>query len=97
MIFERFGLYTVVVKVKVYGRLDLTNAIPGGVVIVSALTGVDLDPQGFLGNNSHSTWKSRGEGIYSRWSLRSRTLSGMLDRGVISSELSSPFKRSRSS
>ena len=32
------------------GGLDATNAIPDEAVIVSALTSVDLDHQGFLGN-----------------------------------------------
>jgi len=50
MIFETLGLDVVVMEVGMGGRLDATNAIPDDAVVVSALTSVDLDHQGFLGN-----------------------------------------------
>ena len=49
-IFETLGLDIVVMEVGMGGRLDATNAIPDDAVVVSALTTVDLDHQGFLGN-----------------------------------------------
>ena len=49
-IFETLGLDIVVMEVGMGGRLDATNAIPGDAIAVSALTSVDLDHQGFLGN-----------------------------------------------
>jgi len=50
MIFERLKLDIVVMEVGMGGRLDATNAMPDEAVVVSALTSVDLDHQGFLGN-----------------------------------------------
>ena len=50
MIFERLKLDIVVMEVGMGGRLDATNAIPDEAVVISALTSVDLDHQGFLGN-----------------------------------------------
>ena len=50
MIFEKLKLDIVVLEVGMGGRLDATNAIPDDTVAVSALTSVDLDHQGFLGN-----------------------------------------------
>jgi len=50
MIFERLKLDIVVMEVGMGGKLDATNAIPDEAVVVSALTSVDLDHQGFLGN-----------------------------------------------
>ena len=50
MIFERLRLDIVVMEVGMGGRLDATNAIPDEAVVVSALTSVDLDHQGFLGS-----------------------------------------------
>jgi len=50
MIFEKLKLDIVVVEVGMGGRLDATNAIPDEAIVVSALTSVDLDHQGFLGN-----------------------------------------------
>jgi len=50
VIFETLGLDIVVMEVGMGGRLDATNAIPDDAVVVSALTSVDLDHQGFLGN-----------------------------------------------
>jgi len=50
VIFETLGLDIVVMEVGMGGRLDATNAIPDNAVVVSALTSVDLDHQGFLGN-----------------------------------------------
>ena len=50
VIFERLKLDIVVMEVGMGGRLDATNAIPDEAVVVSALTSVDLDHQGFLGN-----------------------------------------------
>ena len=50
MVFERLKLDIVVMEVGMGGRLDATNAIPDQAVAVSALTSVDLDHQGFLGN-----------------------------------------------
>ena len=50
MIFEKLKLDIVVMEVGMGGRLDATNAIPDEAVVVSALTSVDLDHQGFLGN-----------------------------------------------
>jgi len=50
MIFEKLKLDIVVTEVGMGGRLDATNAIPDDAVVVSALTSVDLDHQGFLGN-----------------------------------------------
>ena len=50
MIFEKLKMDIVVMEVGMGGRLDATNAIPDDVVAVSALTSVDLDHQGFLGN-----------------------------------------------
>lgn len=49
-IFESLGLDIVVMEVGMGGRLDATNAIPDDAVVVSALTSVDLDHQGFLGD-----------------------------------------------
>ena len=49
-IFERLKLDIVVMEVGMGGRLDATNAMPDDAVVVSALTSVDLDHQGFLGN-----------------------------------------------
>lgn len=49
-IFETLGLDIVVMEVGMGGRLDATNAIPDDAIAVSALTSVDLDHQGFLGN-----------------------------------------------
>ena len=49
-IFEKLKLDIVVMEVGMGGRLDATNAIPDEAVVVSALTSVDLDHQGFLGN-----------------------------------------------
>jgi folylpolyglutamate synthase/dihydrofolate synthase len=49
-IFERLKLDIVVMEVGMGGRLDATNAMPDEAVVVSALTSVDLDHQGFLGN-----------------------------------------------
>ncbi|KZV67110.1 Mur ligase [Peniophora sp. CONT] len=48
--FQRAELDVVVLEVGLGGRLDATNAIPGGCVLVSAVTAVDLDHQAFLGN-----------------------------------------------
>ena len=50
MIFEKLKTDIVVMEVGMGGRLDATNAIPDDAVAVSALTSVDLDHQGFLGN-----------------------------------------------
>lgn len=50
MIFEKLKMDIVVMEVGMGGRLDATNAIPDDAVAVSALTSVDLDHQGFLGN-----------------------------------------------
>ena len=50
MIFERLRLGIVVMEVGMGGRLDVTNAIPDEAVVVSTLTSIDLDHQGFLGN-----------------------------------------------
>lgn len=49
MIFEKLKMDVVVMEVGIGGRLDATNAIPDDAVVVSALTSVDLDHQGFLG------------------------------------------------
>ncbi|KAF5389276.1 hypothetical protein D9757_003428 [Collybiopsis confluens] len=48
-IFERAMVDVVVLEVGMGGRLDATNVIPDHVVLVSALTAVDLDHQAFLG------------------------------------------------
>ena len=52
MIFEKLKLDIVVMEVGMGGRLDATNVIPDEAVVVSALTSVDLDHQGFLGNTA---------------------------------------------
>ncbi|KAF9649951.1 FolC bifunctional protein [Thelephora ganbajun] len=52
VIFEKLKLDIVVMEVGMGGRLDATNAIPDDAVVVSALTSVDLDHQGFLGNTA---------------------------------------------
>ena len=49
-IFEKLKMDIVVMEVGMGGRLDATNAMPDDAVAVSALTSVDLDHQGFLGN-----------------------------------------------
>ncbi|KAF8641340.1 hypothetical protein AX16_010038 [Volvariella volvacea WC 439] len=48
--FEEVKVDLVVLEVGMGGRLDATNIIPDEVVLVSALTAVDLDHQAFLGN-----------------------------------------------
>ena len=50
MIFEKLKTDIVVMEVGMGGRLDATNAMPDDAVALSALTSVDLDHQGFLGN-----------------------------------------------
>jgi len=49
-IFEKLKLGFVVMEVGVGGRLDATNAIPNDAVVASALTSIDSDHEGFLGN-----------------------------------------------
>ncbi|GJE88372.1 folylpolyglutamate synthase-like protein [Phanerochaete sordida] len=49
VIFEEANVDIVVLEVGMGGRLDATNVIPDGCVLVSALTTVDLDHQSFLG------------------------------------------------
>jgi folylpolyglutamate synthase len=49
MIFERAKLDIVVIEAGMGGRLDATNIISDEAILVSALTGVDLDHQMFLG------------------------------------------------
>ena len=51
----------------------MTDAIPDGVLVVSALTDINLDYQGFLVNTiaEHvGGWKLRGEGGRSCWGGR---------------------------
>ncbi|KAJ3982840.1 Mur ligase [Lentinula detonsa] len=50
LIFERADVEIVVMEVGMGGRLDATNVIPDEVVMLSALTAVDLDHQAFLGH-----------------------------------------------
>ncbi|KAE9394895.1 Mur ligase [Gymnopus androsaceus JB14] len=50
LIFERAKVDVVVLEVGMGGRMDATNIIPDEVVLVSALTAVDLDHQAFLGD-----------------------------------------------
>ncbi|KAG6909660.1 hypothetical protein DXG01_016240 [Tephrocybe rancida] len=49
-IFEKAQVDVVVLEVGMGGRLDATNIIPDDVILVSAITSVDLDHQLFLGN-----------------------------------------------
>ena len=50
MIFEKLKMDFVVMEAGMGGRLDATNVIPDDAVAISAMTTVDLDHQGFLGN-----------------------------------------------
>lgn len=50
LVFERVKVDVVVLEVGMGGRLDATNVIPDEVILVSALTAVDLDHQAFLGD-----------------------------------------------
>ncbi|TFL01682.1 Mur ligase [Pterulicium gracile] len=50
--FEQARVDIVVLEVGMGGRLDATNCIPDPVVLVSALTSVDLDHQRFLGSTT---------------------------------------------
>ncbi|KIY45190.1 Mur ligase [Fistulina hepatica ATCC 64428] len=52
--FEKEQVDIVVLEVGMGGRLDATNVIPDEVVLVSALTAVDLDHQKFLGSTVES-------------------------------------------
>lgn len=49
-IFEKTQMDVVVLEVGMGGRLDATNVVPDEVILVSALTAVDLDHQAFLGD-----------------------------------------------
>ncbi|KAF8156068.1 Mur ligase [Crassisporium funariophilum] len=48
-VFEMEKVDVVVLEVGMGGRLDATNVVPDGTILVSALTAVDLDHQAFLG------------------------------------------------
>jgi folylpolyglutamate synthase/dihydropteroate synthase len=48
--FRRLKLNITVMDVEIGGRPDVTNAIPDNIVVVSALTGTDLNHQRFLGS-----------------------------------------------
>ncbi|KAF8478198.1 Mur ligase [Russula ochroleuca] len=50
MLFESAKLDIVVLEVGMGGLTDATNAVPDDVILVSALTAVDLDHQKFLGD-----------------------------------------------
>ena len=50
LIFERLKVDVVVLEVGMGGRLDATNIVPDEIILLSALTSVDLDHQAFLGS-----------------------------------------------
>ncbi|GAW06498.1 sumo deconjugating cysteine peptidase ulp2 [Lentinula edodes] len=59
LIFERVKVDIVVMEVGMGGRLDATNVIPDEVVMISALTAVDLDHQAFLGDTVAAITKEK--------------------------------------
>jgi dihydrofolate synthase len=59
IIFERAQVDIVVLEVGMGGRLDATNVILDQVVLVSALTAVDLDHQAFLGDTVSAITKEK--------------------------------------
>ncbi|KAJ4482275.1 Mur ligase [Lentinula aciculospora] len=59
IIFERAKVDVVVLEVGMGGRLDATNVITDEVVMVSALTAVDLDHQAFLGETVEEITKEK--------------------------------------
>ncbi|KAF8317900.1 Mur ligase [Clavulina sp. PMI_390] len=48
--FERAAVDVVVLEVGMGGRLDATNALPDSVMLISAITAIDIDHQAFLGS-----------------------------------------------
>lgn len=49
LVFEKMGVDIAIVEVGLGGRLDATNALPDSVILVSAITAIDLDHTGILG------------------------------------------------